>query len=253
MAASSDPQSESPEPGLSLDELTAAFAEAMGRPRAPQTPFVAPTVGEEISGAEAEAGEETLAAEAEEPIEAPLDASDDPCEISPASILEAMLFVGNRASEPISAARAAELMRGVEPGEIPDLVERLNRRYLATGCPFQIVGEGEGYRLTLRAEFSGVRNKFYGRIREARLSQAAIDVLSIVAYRQPITAENVSKLRDAPSSALLTQLVRRRLLEIERPADKPRTVLYRTSPRFLQLFGLRNLDDLPQSDDLDSR
>jgi segregation and condensation protein B len=164
-----------------------------------------------------------------------------------------MLFVGNRACEPLSCARAAELMRGVEPGEIPDLVEQLNRRYASNGCPYHIVSEGAGYRLALCEEFSGVRNKFYGRLREARLSQAAIDVLAIVAYQQPITAEEVTSLRGTPSGPLLAQLVGRRLLAIERPSEKPRSARYRTSSRFLELFGLERLEDLPQSDELELR
>jgi segregation and condensation protein B len=179
-----------------------------------------------------------------------LAADEDPCEISPLTILEAMLFVGNRASEPLSAARAAELMRGVEVGEIPDLVDELNRRYTERGSPYRVVQEGAGYRMTLRGEFCGVRNKFFGRLREARLSQAAIDVLAIVAYRQPVGAEEVAKLRGMPSGHLLLQLVRRRLLEVERSAEKPRTPRYRTTARFLDLFGLEGLGDLPQSEDL---
>jgi segregation and condensation protein B len=164
-----------------------------------------------------------------------------------------MLFVGHPASEPLTCAQAAQVMRGVEPGEIPDLVDGLNRRYAANGCPYHVVSEGAGFRLTLRDEYSGLRNQFYGRLREARLSQAAIDVLAIVAYRQPITGEEVSKLRGTPSGLILAQLVGRRLLEIDRPADKPRAVAYRTSPRFLELFGLERLEDLPQSDELDLR
>ena len=77
--------------------------------------------------------------------------------------------MGNRDNQPLSPRRAAELMRDVEVDEIPSLVEELNRRYDETGAPYQIVGEGDGYRLTLRREFHAVRNRFYGRVREARL------------------------------------------------------------------------------------
>jgi len=160
-----------------------------------------------------------------------------------------MLFVGNQSGEPLSSARAAELMRGVEAGEIPDLVEQLNRRYQARACPYRIVSEGPGFRLALRREFWPVRNRFYGRIREARLSQAAIDVLSIVAYRQPVTADEVTQMRGHPSGHLVTQLVRRRLLRVERSAEQPRLARYCTTERFLALFGLESLDDLPKSDE----
>jgi len=133
--------------------------------------------------------------------------------------------------------------------EIPLLVEELNGRYAADGCPYHVVGEGDGYRLTLRKTYSALRNKFYGRIREARLSQAAIDVLAIVAYQQPITGERVSRLRGKPSSHILTQLVRRGLLRIQRPQSKRRTPDYYTTQRFLRLFNLQSLNDLPRSED----
>jgi segregation and condensation protein B len=77
--------------------------------------------------------------------------------------------------------------------------------------------------------------------------------LSVVAYNEPLTADEVSRLRGAPSGAVLTQLVRRRLLRIERAETAPRTAHYRTTPRFLELFGLGCLADLPTSQELDHK
>ena len=125
----------------------------------------------------------------------------------------------------------------------------LNRRYDADGAPYHIVGEGDGYRLALRDEFHPLRNRFYGRIREARLSQAAIDVLALVAYQQPITGEQIRRLRGRPSSHVLAHLVRRGLLRIERPEPNRRTPHYYTTDRFLRLFNLASLDDLPRSEE----
>jgi segregation and condensation protein B len=161
-----------------------------------------------------------------------------------------MLFVGSPANEPLSSARAAELMRGMQPEEIPDLVAELNRRYAADGCPYQIVSQQAGYRLVLRQGYEGIRERTYGRVREARLSPAAIDVLAMLAYRQPLTAEEVSKLRGLPSNHLLSQLVRRQLLRIERCETPGQRPLYYTTHRFLRLFGLESLDDLPQVEDV---
>ncbi|NLF07030.1 MAG: SMC-Scp complex subunit ScpB, partial [Pirellulaceae bacterium] len=83
----------------------------------------------------------------------------------------------------------------------------------------------------------------------ARLSQAAIDVLALVAYEQPITGEKIQQLRGKPSRHVLAHLVRRGLLRIERPEPKRRTAYYRTTDRFLRVFNLESLDDLPQSAD----
>ncbi len=230
MSETSRLQSEPPEQGISLDELTEAFAQVMGS---------GPS-GEPQPDETAEQEADQAAAE-----------QDDPCPISPRSILEAMLFVGNRENRPLSSAQAAELMRGVEPGEIAGLVDQLNHCYAADGCPYHITNDGPGYRLALRKAFHPLRNRFYGRIREARLSQAAIDALAVVAYQQPLTAEQIGRLRGRPSSHVLAQLVRRGLLRIERQQTKRRTAQYFTTDRFLKLFGLKTLDDLPRSEELE--
>ena len=131
------------------------------------------------------------------------------------------------------------------------MVEQLNRRYAAGGCPYHIADESGGYRLVLRKDFENLRFRFQGRIRQARLTQAAIDVLAIVAYQQPIAAEQVSKRRGKPSSHVLAQLVHRGLLRVARETGKRRIGLYHTTDRFLRLFGLETLADLPRSDEQD--
>ena len=249
-----------PQQGVSLSELTEAFAQAMGSPAKPEAK---PEDVSEVPGDECESGDQAESvptdrpAPSDEPSEGAVELdtlgdADDSCMLSPKTILEAMLFVGNLENEPLTARKAAELMRGVDSREIPDLVKELNQRYRDNGCPYSIVGEGAGYRMALQGEFCPVRNKFYGRVREARLSQAAKEVLAIVAYRQPLTSEQMTTLRGTPSGHLLTQLVRRCLLGVERQPGKGRTVLYRTTDRFLELFGLENLDDLPRSEELDA-
>jgi len=255
MAVKPSPAFEPPrQEGISLRELSEAFAQAMGSgPRSETSGEMLPP-GEVLAPGPAEGPESgALAALGPPDAEAVADDTGDPCRISPLSILEAMLFVGNRQGEPLTAQSAAGLMRGVEPGEMPDLVGQLNHRYAARGCPYQVVAEGPAYRLAIRPECSGLRDQFYGRMREARLSQAAIDVLAIAAYKQPITADQVRDLRGTSSSHILAQLVRRRLLRIERPAERTSAVRYHTTDRFLRLFGLESLADLPKADDLDGR
>jgi len=172
-------------------------------------------------------------------------------EVTPRTILEAMLFVGSSNNEPLSARVVAGLMRGVSPREIDELVHELNETYEAEACPYHIVSAGAGYTLQLRPEFARLRDKFYGRVREAKLSQPAIDVLAMVAYRQPITRDSVNELRGQSSGAVLSQLVRRELLRIERTEENPRTPLYHTTDRFLDLFGMASIDELPQSQEFD--
>lgn len=231
-------------PGLPLDELTQAYANLIAGGEDPYCP--APERDELRTQVEDDA--EGSAAIEDEDAEEDVEES-DLYEISPQAILEAMLFIGHPENKPLTSEEVASLMRGVRSQEIGEMVVELNRTYDEEGCPYRVESTGPGYRMVLRDEFHSLRDKFYGRTKAAKLSQAAIDVLAIVAYKQPLTREEVDELRGRPSGSLLTQLVRRELLRVERPDEKPRTPCYHTTDRFLKLFGLESPQDLPQSPD----
>jgi segregation and condensation protein B len=162
-----------------------------------------------------------------------------------------MLFVGRPDNRPTSARELAAAMRGVSPAEVDAAVDELNALYDADAAPYHIELSKAGYRLVLRNEFERMRDKFYGRVREAKLSPTAIEVLSIVAYNQPVTTAKINELRGAPSGGALSTLVRRRLLRLERAQDRATPPTYRTTDRFLQLFGLESLSVLPRSEELE--
>jgi segregation and condensation protein B len=162
-------------------------------------------------------------------------------------IIEALLFVGGA---PLSAARACETVRGLTPEQFTGAVAALNRAYREQGRPYRIQPREQGYELALRPEFSLVRDRLLGATRETRLSGAALDTLALVAYRQPVTRQEVDSLRGADSLALLRQLVRLGLIAVQRGEAGQQDVCYGTTARFLRLFGLRNLDDLPRTQDL---
>ena len=172
-------------------------------------------------------------------------------EISPRSVVEAMLFVGQPDNQPLSAREMAAAMRGVSPAEIDSAVAELNTVYGEDGAPYMIERTNAGYRMVLRDEFERMRDKFYGRVREARLSQTALEVLSIVAYNQPATLALINEIRGTPSGAVLATLVRRKLLRLDRPTSTGEAASYTTTERFLQLFGLENLAALPRSEELE--
>jgi segregation and condensation protein B len=232
------------EQGLSLDQLSEAYAQLLEKGidpyREPAPPADLPEgllpETEEVEPA-GSTGDNNVA--------------DDGCPISPRSILEAMLFVGHPQNEPLTSQRVASLMRGVRPEEIDELVVELNEIYATERRPYEVVSTGAGYRLALRDEFAPLREKFHARVREARLNQAAVDVLAIVAYNQPLSRPEIDKFRGQPSGVVINQLVRRELLRVDRPAENPRAARYHTTERFLDLFGLDSLADLPRSQELD--
>jgi segregation and condensation protein B len=161
-------------------------------------------------------------------------------------ILEALLFVGGA---PLTPQRAAEVVRGLSEDDFHQAIDTLSRAYRSQGRPYQVQLQEHGYVLTMRSRFRSVREKLFGGVREARLSQAAVDVLSLVAYKQPATREEIDALRGADSGGVLRQLLRHGLVSLQR-LDGDSESRYVTTPRFLQLFGLTSLDDLPQTQDL---
>lgn len=223
----------SPEPPLTLKRLTAALAEKLGPPGAIQPDDTQSTseIGAPASITRAEA--------------------DECCPITPRSVLEALLFVGRPYGEGLRADQVAELIRDVELAEVEETVAQLNAQYSAEGAPYTIITDRGGFRLALTADFQRIKRRLSGRSREARLSQAAVEVLALVAYNQPITGSEISRLRGKPSGHILAHLVRRQLLRIERKPERPRSPLYHTTPRFLTLFGLSDIAELPQTQELE--
>jgi segregation and condensation protein B len=226
--------------GLSLNELSQAYAALLAQGADPYP--------QETDSALAD----PLLVQAKVEIKLPPaeKTAEPPFEITPRSILEAILFVGHPSGEPFTSERMAALMRGVRPAEIDDLVCELNVEFKTQGAPYTIESAGPGYRLSLRPEFAALAAAFHGRIREARLSQAAIDILAIVGYHQPVAAPEIERLRGKPNGALLSQLIRRDLLALERPTTKSEAPKYRTTSRFLEIFGLDSLAELPRSHDV---
>jgi segregation and condensation protein B len=218
---------------LSLNRLREAFAQMLGSGET-----AAPAAHVDLAGVT-----ETASDNRASPVE-------PACEVNPRSVVEAMLFVGRPDNAAFSARELAAAMRGVSPAEIDSVVVELNALYDDDAAPYRIESSSGGYRLALRESFERMRDKFYGRVREARLSPAVVEVLSVVSYNQPATADEINQLRGAPSGAALSTLVRRKLIRLERPegGGPPQ---YWTTDRFLRLFGLENLAALPRSEELE--
>ncbi|MBC7852159.1 MAG: SMC-Scp complex subunit ScpB [Pirellulaceae bacterium] len=248
--------------GISLEELGQTYAALLSKgadpyPEGEVTTSEDSELAEALRRATPDGGDldegETASVSAlaigQAPLRRVVDGNDDQgCEITPRSILEAILFVGHPQSEPLSSQQIAGLMRGVNSDEVDELVRELNENYTAEAAPYLIQSRGAGYLLELREEFASLRDRFYGRIKEVRLTQGAIDVLAIIAYNQPISLPEIDRIRGRSSGAAISQLVRRDILAYHRADGKGAKPTYRTTERFLDLYGLESLDDLPQVD-----
>jgi segregation and condensation protein B len=160
--------------------------------------------------------------------------------------VEAVLFVADGA---VSHRRLAQLATLADAAEAQRLVERLNELYDASASAFRVERMATGYQLMTRSEFSFWLDKLHHRQSSLKLSAPAIETLAMVAYRQPITRADVEAIRGVQSTEMLKQLMERGLVRISGHEESlGRPYLYATTAKFLELHGLRMLDDLPMSD-----
>ena len=159
----------------------------------------------------------------------------------PVRIVEALLFAGG---QPLTPERVGSVVRGLSADHVRTLIDELNRGYRRQNRPYVIQAIEQGYVLSLRPRYQGVVERLTGGPREARLSKAAVEVLSLIAFRQPVTRADIDGQRGSDSGPLIRQLVRLGLVAVLPDAA------YGTTARFLELFGLKSLADLPQTLDL---
>lgn len=162
--------------------------------------------------------------------------------------VEAVLIVADTA---LSAKKLAQLATLADVTEAKQLVEQLNAAYEIDGSAFQIERVASGYRLLTKPEYSFWLGKLHQRQSELKLSPPALETLAIVAYRQPVTRADIEAIRRVQCSDMLKYLMERGLVRIGGEEDSlGRPFLYETTRQFLEVFGLRGLDALPQSESL---
>lgn len=167
--------------------------------------------------------------------------------LEPSRVVEAVLFA---ADAPVGPERLAQLA-GADAGAVAGAVVELNRAYQASGRTFRINKVAQGYQLYTMPEYAQWVRDLYQHQYVHRLSRAALEVLAIVAYRQPITRPETEKLRSVDCSGPLLTLLERRLIATAGRAHRPgNPFLYRTTREFLRYFGLESLDDLPRLEEL---
>ncbi|MBZ0270167.1 SMC-Scp complex subunit ScpB [bacterium] len=205
---------------------------------------------------EAEAADADVAAEAEETAgdEAPTDAGGESAEEEAApdygAPLEAILFSSEL---PLSAKRLAAWLK-IAPREVLATIDQLNMFYGETGRAFRISPLAGGFQLVTTPEHSALLGKLNKERVPTRLSRAALETLSIIAFKQPVTRGEVDAIRGVSASdRVLRHLIERKLVRISGRAEAPgRPLLYGTTREFLGYFGLSAVSDLPRTDELEA-
>lgn len=164
------------------------------------------------------------------------------------AMVEAALFA---ADEPLTAKRLAAVAGLADAAEARRLVRKLHALYEKDGTAFQVEELAGGFQLLTRAEYHAWLVRLRRTAHELRLSPAGLETLAIIAYRQPVTRADVEAIRGVQCSELLRQLMEKGLIRLAGRHDSlGRPVLYATTRKFLQVFGLKSLKELPLADQL---
>jgi segregation and condensation protein B len=156
--------------------------------------------------------------------------------------LEALLFVSD---EPVASVVLAQALE-VDRREVDQLCEELGRAYEERDAGIVIRTIAGGWRLSTHPDAAPFVEQYVLTSRHARLTKAALETLSIVAYKQPVTRHQISAIRGVNSDGVLTALIDRSLVvEVGREEGPGRPILYGTTPEFLERLGLPSLSALP--------
>jgi segregation and condensation protein B len=157
-----------------------------------------------------------------------------------AALLVAVLFA---AGEVVDKERLSEYIE-LEHSDLEVLVAEAAGELRHLGL--DILPAAGGYKLVTASAWDSYLRQFHRRLRKGRLSKSALEILAVIAYEQPVTRTRVDELRQVNSESTIRTLLDRRLITVARRADTPgRPFLYRTTERFLEIFGLSSLEDLP--------
>ena len=164
------------------------------------------------------------------------------------SALEALLF---STQHPLTAGRLGELLDSSSTRPIRRAIKALNEQYEQTGRAFRVEQVAGGYQLLTLPQFNDQVNKLHQKEHDAKLTKAALETLAIIAYKQPILRAEIESIRGVACGETIRSLMEKHLVKIAGRAEEPgRPILYGTTKRFLELFGLNSLKDLPQAAEL---
>src|SRR5205823_4878029 len=180
-------------------------------------------------------------------------------------VIEALFF---SAQKPLSAKEIVDALRNagtegefslnqfanVRPAEVAAAIEELKIEYIQHEHGFQLVEKADGWQLASDPKYAQWVRGLFPASKPARLSSPALETLAIIAYRQPITRADVEAVRGVTIDGVLQTLMERGLVKISGRAEIPgRPLLYETTEFFLDHFGMRNLDELPNVSELRTR
>jgi len=159
------------------------------------------------------------------------------------NIIEALLFA---ARDPLTQTQVNNVFEPDTPN-LKEIVDQLNKQYLKNENAFIINKVAGGFQIVSKKEYEHFISKLFKKSGRLKLSLAAMDSLAIIAYKQPISRYEVEAIRGVDSSGVLKTLLNHELIKIKgRDVGPGRPLLYKTTPKFLEYFGLNRLSDMPK-------
>lgn len=169
-------------------------------------------------------------------------------EVTPRQIIEALLLATD---SPLAPARIAQILGVGDARSVRQHIAALNEQYEQSAASFRIEEIAGGYQMLTLPVFNTWLAKLLKARQDARLSGAAMETLAVIAYKQPATRADIEAIRGVAAGEVLNRLREMNLVKIVgRAEDLGRPLLYGTTKRFLEVFGLANLEDLPKVDSL---
>ena len=164
------------------------------------------------------------------------------------NIVESLIFASD---EEITLKEIKDLLDGfkisVSVKEVEDSINELNDDYEKNGNAFEIIKVAGGFQYATRKKFAHFLGKLTAETQKKKLSQSAIETLSIIAYKQPITRTEIEFIRGVNVDYIVNSLLERDLISIKGRADGPgRPILYGTTASFLKVLGMSSVEDLPK-------
>ncbi|NNE27316.1 MAG: SMC-Scp complex subunit ScpB [Saprospiraceae bacterium] len=164
-------------------------------------------------------------------------------------VIEALLFVNEK---PITLDQIKKVLESVTPTEIKKAIESLNEDYSARSGGLTIEEIAGGYQMLSNPSYVSYVRSFYKTRHKEKLSKPALETLAIIAYKQPVTRSDIEMIRGVNSDGVVAHLLDKELIKMAGRKDVPgRPFLYGTTKQFLEYFGLKSLDTLPNLEELE--
>lgn len=164
------------------------------------------------------------------------------------NLIEAVLF---SAPKPVPIDELKRMLKSRHRGGIRSIVDHLNQKYTENNNSFRIREIGGGFQFYLLEDYSLEVERYFSKQRKRKLTQAGLETLAIVAYKQPVTKGEVEQIRGVASDGVIQTLLERKLIRLAGRAERVgRPLLYATTSDFLEYFGINSLDQLPKLEEV---